>query len=164
MARKWSFMEDYMTVFSSNLSSLGSLPALHIWRHLVTKLGTTKNLPKLQRFISVPFLSGLYFMPNWPNECTQTFIRYARISSFSAGHVLSWDSVHIGSRLRANSQNSEFCVTYVLPIFSTDKTNIVRKYTNFITSSEIFQALFVSDRLYVKCQNTSCFSWCKSNL
>jgi len=66
------------------------IPAcFHTWRHLVTKVGTTKILPKLQRVIFVPFLSGLFFMPNWPNECTQTFIRYARISSFSASHVLS---------------------------------------------------------------------------
>jgi len=28
-------------------------------------------------------------MPNWPNECTQILRRYARISSLSAGHVLS---------------------------------------------------------------------------
>jgi len=28
---------------------------LHIWRHLVTKVGTTKNLPKRQRVISVSF-------------------------------------------------------------------------------------------------------------
>jgi len=96
-----------------HLSPLGSLPALHIWRHLVTKVGTTKTLPKLQRVISVPILSGLFFMPNWPNEWTQRFIRYARNSSFSASHVLSWDSVHIGCRSRANSQNSEFCVSYV---------------------------------------------------
>jgi len=33
-----------------------------------------------------------------------------------------------------------------------------------ITSSVIFQALFVSDRLYVKSQNTSCFGWSKSSL
>jgi len=40
-------------------------------------------------------------------------IRYARISSFSASHVLSWDSVQIGRRSSANSQNSEFCASYV---------------------------------------------------
>jgi len=28
-------------------------------------------------------------MPNWPNEWTEMLIRYARISSFSAIHVLS---------------------------------------------------------------------------
>jgi len=28
-------------------------------------------------------------MPNWPNEWTQMLIRYARIPSFSASHVLS---------------------------------------------------------------------------
>jgi len=32
---------------------------LHIWRHLLTKVGTAKNLPKLQRVISVSF-------PDWP--------------------------------------------------------------------------------------------------
>jgi len=50
------------------------------------------------------------------------------------------------------------------PIIRTDRTYVVSKYTNLITSSEIFQALFVSVRLYVKCQNTSCFSWSTSNL
>jgi len=122
----------------------------------VTKLGTTKILPKLRRVIFVLFLSGLFFMPNWPNECTQTFIRYARISSFSASHVLSWDRVQVGCRSRANSQNLEFCVSNIT---RTDRTYVVSKYTNFITSREIFQALFVSDRLYDKCQNKSCCSW-----
>jgi len=50
------------------------------------------------------------------------------------------------------------------PILRTDKTYVVCKYTNFNTSSGIFQALFVSDRLYVKSQNTSCFGWIKSSL
>jgi len=50
------------------------------------------------------------------------------------------------------------------PIIRTDKTYVVCKHTNFITSSEIFKALFVSDRLYVKFQNTPCFGWSKSNL
>ena len=77
----------------------------------MTKVGITKKLPNLQRVISVPFLSGLFFMPNWPNECTKTFICYARISSFRANHVLSRDSVQIGCRSRANSHNSEFCVS-----------------------------------------------------
>ena len=52
----------------------------------------------------------------------------------------------------------------IRPIIRTDKTYVVYKHTNFITSSEIFKALFVSDRLYVKFQNTPCFSWSKSNL
>jgi hypothetical protein len=38
------------------------------------------------------------------------------------------------------------------PIISTDKTYIGCKYTNFITSCGIYQALLVSDRLYLKCQ------------
>jgi len=50
------------------------------------------------------------------------------------------------------------------PIIRTDKRYVGCKYTNFITSSGIFQALFVSDRLYVKCQNTSSFRWSKSSL
>jgi len=41
------------------------------------------------------------------------------------------------------------------PIISADKRYVGCKFTNFITSSGIFQALLVSDRLYVKCQNTS---------
>jgi len=106
-------LQDSLLKKLFHLSPLGSLPALHIWRHLVTKVGTTITLPELQRVISVPFLSGLFFMPNWPNEWTQTFISYALSSSFSASHVLSWDSVHIGCRSRSNSQNSEFCVSYV---------------------------------------------------
>ena len=43
----------------------------------------------------------------------------------------------------------------------TDKTYVGCKYTNFITSSGIIHALFFSDRLYVKCKNTSCFGWSK---
>ena len=50
------------------------------------------------------------------------------------------------------------------PIIRIDKTYVGCKYTNFITSSGIFQALFVFDRLYVKCKNTSCFGWSKSSL
>jgi len=46
----------------------------------------------------------------------------------------------------------------------TDKMYVVCKYAKLITSREIFQALFVSDRLYVKCQNTSSFGWSKSSL
>jgi len=50
------------------------------------------------------------------------------------------------------------------PIISTDKMYVGSKYTNFITSSGIYLALLVSDRLYVKCQNNSCFGWSKSRL
>jgi len=50
-------------------------------------------------------------MPNWPNECTQILIPFDRISSFSASHVLSWDSVQMGCRSIANSQNSELCAS-----------------------------------------------------
>jgi len=49
-------------------------------------------------------------------------------------------------------------------IISTDETYVGCKYTNFITSSGIYQALLVSNRLYVKCQNISCFGWSKSSL
>jgi len=50
------------------------------------------------------------------------------------------------------------------PIISTDNMYVGFKYTNFITSSGIYQALLVSDRLYVKCQNNSCFGCSKSSL
>jgi len=50
------------------------------------------------------------------------------------------------------------------PIIRTDKKYVGSKYTNFITSCGIFHALLVSGRLYVKCQNTSCFGWFKSSL
>jgi len=50
------------------------------------------------------------------------------------------------------------------PIISIDKTYVGYKYTNFITSSGIFQALLVSDRLYVMFQNTYSFGWSKSSL
>jgi len=46
-------------------------------------------------------------------------------------------------------------------IIRTDKTYVGYKYTNLITSSGIFQALIVSDRLYVECQNSSCIGWIK---
>jgi len=50
------------------------------------------------------------------------------------------------------------------PIIRKVKTYVGCKYSNFITSSPFFQALIVSDRLYVKCHNTSCFGWSKSSL
>jgi len=49
-------------------------------------------------------------------------------------------------------------------IIGRDKTYVGCKYTNFITSGGIFQALIVSDRLYIKCQNTSCYGWSTSSL
>jgi len=49
-------------------------------------------------------------------------------------------------------------------IIGRDKTYVGCKYTYFITSSAIFQALIFSDRLYVKCQNNSFFDWRKSSL
>jgi len=57
-----------------------------------------------------------------------------------------------------------FVQVMFIPIIRTDKTYVGCKYKNFIIPSGIFWALFVSDRLYVKCQNTSCFGWSKSNL
>ena len=50
------------------------------------------------------------------------------------------------------------------PIIRKVKTYVRCKYSNFVTSGQIFQALIVSDRLYVKCHNTSCFGWSKSSL
>ena len=50
------------------------------------------------------------------------------------------------------------------PIIGKNNMYVGCKYTNFITSCGIFQALFVSDRLYFKFQNTSCFGWSKSSL
>jgi len=41
-----------------HLLPLGSLAALHMWRRLVTNVGSTKNLPSLQRVISITF-------PDW---------------------------------------------------------------------------------------------------
>ena len=49
-------------------------------------------------------------------------------------------------------------------IIRTDKTYVGCKYTNFIASSGIFQALIVSDRLYDECQNTSCLVWSNRSL
>jgi len=51
-------------------------------------------------------------MPNWPNECTQLLIRYARISSLSASHNLNSYSVEIACRSSANSHNSGFFASY----------------------------------------------------
>jgi hypothetical protein len=79
----------------------------------VTKAGPTKNLPRLLLVIYISFPNWVFFLPNWLNEYTQMLIRYVRISSFSASRVRSWDSVQIVCRSRANSQNSEFCASYV---------------------------------------------------
>jgi hypothetical protein len=74
----------------------------------VTKVGTTKNLPRLQRVISINFPVGLFFIPNCLNECTQMLRRYARISSLSASHVLRRESGQIGCMSSAKSQNAEY--------------------------------------------------------
>jgi len=50
------------------------------------------------------------------------------------------------------------------PKINTIKTYVECKYTNFITSCGFFQALLVTDRLYVNCQNTSIFGWFKTSL
>ena len=52
-------IQDSLLDKQFHLSPLGSLHALPIWRHLVKKVGSTKNLQKLQRVISVSF-------PDWP--------------------------------------------------------------------------------------------------
>jgi len=90
-------------------------------------------------------------------------IRYSRTSLLIASHVLRWENVQIGCRPSVNSQNVEFLQVKFRPIISTDKTYVGYKYTNLISSSGIFQALLVSDRLYIKFQNTSCFGFSKSN-
>jgi len=86
------------------------------------------------------------------------FHHLARVM-FCVQRVYRWD---VGRVKIHKVQN--FVQVMFRPIISTDKTYVACKYTNFITSSEIFQALHVSDRLYVKCQNTSCFGWSKSSL
>ena len=77
----------------------------------MSKVGTTKNLPWLQRVISITFPAGLFFIPKCLNECTHMLTRYARISSLSASHVLRRESVQVGCRSSANSQNAEYCAS-----------------------------------------------------
>ena len=77
----------------------------------MTKVGTTKNLPRLQSVKSITFPAGLFFFPNYLIECIQMLIRFARISSLSARHVLRRESVQIGCRSSANSQNAEYCAS-----------------------------------------------------
>ena len=48
-------VKDSLLLKYIHLSPLGSLPALHVWRHLVAKVETTKKLPRLQRVISITF-------------------------------------------------------------------------------------------------------------
>ena len=74
----------------------------------MTKVGTTKNLPGLQRVISITFPAGLFFIPNCLNQCTKMLRRYARISSLSVSPVLRRESVQIGCRLSVNSQNEDY--------------------------------------------------------
>ena len=77
----------------------------------MTKVGTTKNLPGLQRVISITFPAGLFFIPNCLNECTKMLSRYARISSLSVSPVLLRESVEIECRSSANSQNADYCAS-----------------------------------------------------
>jgi len=48
-----------------------------------------RTCPGCSESYPYPFLTGLFFMSNSPNECIQMSKRYARISSFSEIHVLS---------------------------------------------------------------------------
>jgi len=58
----------------------------------------------------------------------------------------------------------KFVQVMLRTVLRTDRTYVGRKYTYFINSSVFFQALFVSDRLHVQSQNTSCFGWIRSSL
>ena len=77
----------------------------------MTKVGTTKNLLGLQHVISITFPAGLFFIPNCLNECTKMLRSYARVSSLSASPVLRRESVQIGCRTSANSQNADYCAS-----------------------------------------------------
>jgi hypothetical protein len=61
--------------------------------------------------------------------------------------MFSVESIQIGCRSSANSQNVEFVQVMFRPTTRTGKTYVGCKYTHFITSSGNFRALFVSDRL-----------------
>jgi len=85
-------------------------------------------------------------------------------------HYLAWvmfciEGVHREDLVRVQIHKMQTTVPVKFRhITSTDKTYVVCKYAYFITSSGIYQALLVSDRLYIKCQNTSGFGWSKSSL
>jgi len=85
-------MEDYRTAFSTNSSIFRrqDLCLLRIYGGAwCLKWELLRTCPGCSVSYTYPFLTGFFFMPNWPNECTQILIRYARISLFSASRVMS---------------------------------------------------------------------------
>ena len=58
---QYSLLDKYF-----HLSPLGCLAALHTWRRLVTKVGTSKNLLRLQCVISIFFSDWAFLHPELP--------------------------------------------------------------------------------------------------
>jgi len=78
----------------------------------VTKVGTTKNLPKLQRVMSLNvLLTGLSFMPTWPKSYILMNEHKCRapihVLHHSASHVSSSNTAQIGCDTSANTRISE---------------------------------------------------------
>jgi len=111
---KWRRTCNFLNITGQNfdkyfqLSPLGSLASWRIWRRLATNVWTTKNLPKLQRVISVNF-SWLRF-----SSCL-TGLSYKLMDepSISASDVSTAYTTQIGYSSSANTRNSELCARYV---------------------------------------------------
>ena len=56
-------LQDSLLDKEFHLSPLESLATLHIWRSLETKVGTTKNLPRLQHVISITYPDWAFLHP-----------------------------------------------------------------------------------------------------
>jgi len=50
--------QQIVPTFAARISGV-----LHMWRRLVTKVGTTKNLPRLQSFITITFPGWAFLHP-----------------------------------------------------------------------------------------------------
>jgi len=60
-----AWKNEFWNPYSNTLvvSPLGSLASFNMWRRLVTKVGTTKNLPRLQRVIPITFPDWAFLHP-----------------------------------------------------------------------------------------------------
>jgi hypothetical protein len=125
----------------------------------VTKLGTLAVIAK-----AAASPDWAVFHAELTIECTKC--RYAMIVFHHLARVMFRFVIryryYVGRVRLHRIQN--FVQVMFRPKISTDKTYVECKYKSLITSIGIIQALFVSDRLYVKCQNTSCFGWSNSSL
>ena len=104
---RFSTLKDSLLDKYFQLSPLGALASRRTWRCLATKVGTTKNLPRLQRVKSTTFswlgfsssITGLGYILMNERKC--------RAPSHRASHVSSTNTAQRGCRSRTNTRISQ---------------------------------------------------------